>query len=824
MSKSVYLKLKFITIGIVMLFFTVGNLPLFGQSIANEIYVEGKVLDEFGKPIEKVSIVIEGASRTIYTDNQGYFSLTCPANTISIRFKHIAYKPYQLNLSSLKGKNGKYYHEVHLQIKSEKLEAVTVISYQLNTDPSLETIKEQHKLIAGGTSVAVMTPEVQRLETIKDALKYEPGVIIQEFFGANDQPRLSIRGSGIQSNPQRRGVYLLQDGIPVNFADGSFIIGVMDPAISESIEVFKGANALRYGAASLGGAINFNSRTGRQTQGIQLKTESGSFGYIQGNVMMGNRWNKTDAFLSVSGSRQDGFRRHNENKKINVAANIGYRFSDNIDSRLYLNYSYINFDISGPLAMAMLREDPTQINQGTKLPFHVGPNVERDQPGRKAEVLRFANRTAFRLSENTDLTVAAYYQLIQDRFVFPIALSVQRSTGNDFGFSIQAVHRMRKGTLTAGILESNGKIDRRGHVNLNGQDADMFSKDDLNAVNLSFYAEYLHRFNERLHLIGNIQAVNNKRNSDDVFPNPERRPRYNHTTNSYSYFASQNQSLDQQFKAFSPRIGAIYNAGKNKDFQFFGNLSASYEPPTFDDLVGTKAEGNINASPKEFFAIKLKKQSAYTAEIGTRQESSRYGWNLSLYHSWVKNELLEFKDFVQGIKNTQNYPKTIHQGIELGALAVPFEGIFTMKDKISVRAMYTYSNFYFKSGNYESKKLAGIPPHYLAAALEYKNPGNIFLALNVESQPQKSAIDHMNTVYQPTFTIFGFRAGIEGWKKFSLFVEGKNMLNKYYASSYHVSDQVQVPSVPFPEFTIDNIAFSIPGQTRAFYAGLTYKF
>ena len=60
-----------------------------------------------------------------------------------------------------------------------------------------------------------------RLETIKDALKYEPGVTSAEFFGANDHTAGYKRLE--YSNPQRRGVYLLQDGIPVNFADGSLL-------------------------------------------------------------------------------------------------------------------------------------------------------------------------------------------------------------------------------------------------------------------------------------------------------------------------------------------------------------------------------------------------------------------------------------------------------------------------------------------------------------------------------------------------------------------------------------------------------------------------
>lgn len=102
----------------------------------------------------------------------------------------------------------------------------------------------------------------------------QPGVIIQEFFGLNDQPRLNIRGSGIQSNPQRRGVYLLQDGIPVNFADGSYIIGVMDPMTAHFVEVFKGANALNFGASTLGGAINFVSPTANKQHGANMRIKA----------------------------------------------------------------------------------------------------------------------------------------------------------------------------------------------------------------------------------------------------------------------------------------------------------------------------------------------------------------------------------------------------------------------------------------------------------------------------------------------------------------------------------------------------------------------
>ena len=123
--------------------------------------------------------------------------------------------------------------------------------YSLTSPDIMQALAHQRR-IAGSTSLVEIRPDNQRIATIKDALKMQPGVIIQEFFGLNDQPRLNIRGSGIQSNPQRRGVYLLQDGIPVNFSDGSYVVGIMDAMTARYVEVFKGANALRFGAGTLG--------------------------------------------------------------------------------------------------------------------------------------------------------------------------------------------------------------------------------------------------------------------------------------------------------------------------------------------------------------------------------------------------------------------------------------------------------------------------------------------------------------------------------------------------------------------------------------------
>ncbi len=797
--------------------------------------ITGRVIESESSekcPIPDVFIQAESLKGHIrgscITDSKGNFSIpmpACPPGKYTLTFSHGQYKKKSLNLDISSDRQSKSSYLITLSRKINEIEEVEVVIKRSLTMPSLSSIKHEHRLIAGGTSVAVMQPQIQRLETLKDALRYEPGVIIQEFFGANDQPRINIRGSGIQSNPQRRGVYLLQDGIPVNFADGSFVIGVMDPMQAHYIEVLKGANALRYGASTLGGALNFISRNGRNSPKPLVKLEGGSNQYGSFTAMGGDSWGKTDAYASLALSRQKGFRELNKNQKINFLTHVGYQFSDNIESRTYFDFSRIKFDIPGPLTLKMIEEDPKQISKGVDLPLSMGPDIARDKPGRDVKVLRIANRTALKFHDNSLLTTALYYQYADDRFAFPIVISTQRSFTHDFGMTAEYKKQIENHKITIGGLASYGKMDRRGQINKDGFDSFMFSRNKLSALNLTGYMEEDYNPADRLHIIANLQAVYNERNHRDVFPHPELRPWYSHSSHKYRYFYSENISLNQSYNAVNPRIGVIYDAGKNKDIQFFGNISGSYEPPTFNELIGTKITNNINTSPKKLFAVKLDKQTAYTVEAGIRHDCGRYVWNVSLYDSWVKNELLEVKDFVLGVMNTHNYPKTRHKGIELGLSLTPFQNIFSKaeKDNILLIGAYNYSDFYFSAGKYEGKRIAGVPKHFFTAALQYRYPGKLFAEINMECQPVKTPIDHENTLMQPAYNLYGFKVGYQGMKNFTFYLEGKNIFDLHYPSSYIINDEIHNPPIPFPDFTAEDTTFFIPGPTRAFYIGMSYR-
>src|SRR5262249_59632559 len=134
---------------------------------------------------------------------------------------------------------------------------------------------------AGG--VATVPPEDSRPSTpaarVKEVLDSAPGLFAQQKWG--EAPRLSIRGSGLSRSFHLRGVQLYMDGIPINTADGYGDFQEIDPTAYQHVDLYKGGNGLRFGANSLGGAINFVTPTGRTASPFEGRIDAGSFDFYR---------------------------------------------------------------------------------------------------------------------------------------------------------------------------------------------------------------------------------------------------------------------------------------------------------------------------------------------------------------------------------------------------------------------------------------------------------------------------------------------------------------------------------------------------------------
>src|SRR5699024_7626391 len=133
---------------------------------------------------------------------------------------------------------------------------------------------------------------------------------------------------------------------------------LMSPHQTRDVIVARGANALKYGASTLGGAINFISPTARNSAPNQLFINGGSFGTHGAGIRTGGVSGDLDGMVTIQHQQRQGYRAHSEGDRISLHANGGWRVSDTLKLRLYTTYIDSEQELPGALTRAQYEDDP----------------------------------------------------------------------------------------------------------------------------------------------------------------------------------------------------------------------------------------------------------------------------------------------------------------------------------------------------------------------------------------------------------------------------------------------------------------------------------
>ncbi len=608
------------------------------------------------------------------------------------------------------------------------------------------------------------------VQNLKDILGYVPGVITQPRMG--DDARISIRGSGLSRNFGGRGVSLFYDGVPLNTSDGLYDLFEIEPTAYRYAEVFKGANALRYGSNALGGAINLVTPTGRDASPFDARFDAGSFGYLKGQVSTGGVSGDFDYFGTLSMSQISGYRQHSNGDAIRANANVGYKFSDKAETRFYLAATSTNQRIPGEITKTQALNTPTMAN-----PFWVFGDQQRN-----VDAFRISNKTTLSLDETT-VEFGAFYTF---RHVDHPIFQYLDYTVDDYGGFVRAVDDRQIGglrnRLTVGANLHNGVLDTEQFVNLaGGVKGPLASSMVDTSTNFSLYAENSLYVQPNLALIIGMQYLDASR---------ERRDRF---------LTNGNQSGNKSYGLWSPRLGVLWDV--EQDWQVFANVSRSAEIPTYDtNPFSTPANSNLKA------------QRATTYEIGTRGHQGNFGWDLSLYRSDVKDELqcLATGPATCAISNAGS---TVHQGVEAGADATFPVSVFAPDDAIAFLAAYTYNDFHFDGdARFGNNELPGVPKHFLRAETLYKHPSGFYVGPNIEWAPGHYFADNANSLAVDPYALVNFKVGYDAGTGWIAYAEGRNLGDKRYISTVAVTGFANGASEIFN-----------PGTGRSIYGGLRYN-
>lgn len=629
---------------------------------------------------------------------------------------------------------------------------------------AVEAARDALNQRAGATAVVDSASYAQgRASTAVDALAYAPGVLAQTRHGP--EARLSIRGSGIQRGYLMRGIQLYQDGMALNQADGAADFQSIDPLAAQHIEVWRGANALEYGANSLGGALNFVSPTGLTAPNASLRAQAGSFGQRQVQAQLAGAHETLDGYLNLSRSQQDGWREHSGFRANRLSGNIGAQLSDTLELRAFLSYVDADMQMPGSLTRAALLANPHQAAPGNRAQ-NAGNNYNQ-------------SRAALRLSWQPNARLrwsSSVYAAERDRF-HPMTMGIVQQNMRDSGLDTRLVADLAEQALprrlTLGLSSAHLNGNDWRYSNTAGAPGVSTGRSRVKAQQDTLYGEYSHGLNRHWTLQAGAQIVRAQRSVDN----------WVNAANSY----------DVSFHHAAPRIGLLYAATPTS--QLWANISGSYEAPPIGELVYQPSLPLGRA------------QSATTLELGWRGQQGDLRWDASVYRARVRRELLSLTDASGMALGTTNADRTLHQGLEL-ALTAPLAPQWTL------RSQYLFNDFRFDHDTvYGNRRLAGIPRHLLRAELQWKATPQLTVAPSLEWLPTRTWVDHANTVASSGYALvsLSFSGQIEaGW---SWFIEARNLTNRRYTATTAVQANARG----------QDGAYYFPGDGRAIYTGVSWR-
>jgi len=613
--------------------------------------------------------------------------------------------------------------------------------------------------------------------TLAEALRHTPGLMLQESFGGFEPPRLSIRGSGLDSAPTSRGIALLVDGLPLARADGSFHGGLFEPQLFPRIEIYRGTLHMALTPAVLGGVLNAATLDPATAPAHAVRVEAGDFGFrrvqLQANAI-------TPAHLALAHQATDGWREHSRQERTALQAAVHRPLGPQSQLEASLYAATADYEVPGPLTLADARLAPRSVSAA----------VRRDRPRRDSTLVHAAvqlkaggadGESAFGVAA---LRLTDAFHQLQPNGVTDLAATAV--TGH-----ATLARRVAAGGLShqllARIIATAGSDDVERSLNELSERGARFGAYRARAATVAVNAEDVVWLRPNLALGLGCTALVGRRELAGRPPSPG----LQHTL---------------EFDDVSPRAALLWSPAA--PIALHAAVSRGIEPPMFDDLVAVQG-----AHPGLALATRrLEPQSAVTVEAGAHGTTRALDWNVTVYAAAWRNEILRLADAAGLPRGAVNASPTRHNGIEASLRW----RILTGADRLTLTVTGTSGRFHFKDDPvYARNRLAGAPPHTGAAELRYEDRRPWYAAAEATWVAGPIPVDHAGRLTYGGHSLFHLRTGWRVTPHLHAFVAVRNALDRdHVASTAGVLDLARNPAAT---------SIFLPGPGRAFTVGLEWK-
>ncbi|HTV01856.1 MAG TPA: TonB-dependent receptor [Luteitalea sp.] len=751
--------------------------------------VAGVVADQSGASVTRAAVELQastGQVRSTVTDAEGRYrfdAVSVGVYTVRVTATGFQRSERRVTLSTAERVTA------DVQLSVQPLEQSVTVS----AEGVKAAVEAQRALTPGGVTVVDGEQLYQRhMSGMADMLRYVPGVWSESSYGS-EELFFSSRGSNLDATDyDKNGIKLLQDGLPVTTADGNNHNRVIDPLTARYASAARGANALTYGASTLGGAIDFTSPTARNSAPVSVFLDGGSYGALNGRATFGAAWKSVDGLLTVEGRNWDGYRAHSSQERLGLYGNAGWQPSTAL--RLQLFGTYVNNDqrLPGALTRDEAALDPNQASAAA---------LSGDY-GKVVKTGRVAGKANWSLGANGFLEAGVSYEgqslfhpIVNQVFVdfdgpgpnAPVEVfSLLIDTDHrDLGAMVRYNRSVGRHDLVAGLNYGDGSVQGGNYRNLNGRPNGISEYVDNMADSLEAFVVDRWRASSRVTAVFGGQVVSAAR---DV-----------RTTNALSGALSHPNA---RFSSFNPRAGLI--ASLNDAGEIYGNVSRLYEAPTTFELQNDIRGGDATLDP----------MSGTVAEIGWRSRAGQasgttWNWDITAYYARINDEILSTDDpAAPGNSLTLNVDRTTHAGVE----ALVGASVDLGRHRIDPQVSLTFNKFHFATDRvYGDNRLPAAPRYAARGEVLYRHAGGFYAGPTFDLVGQRYA-DFANTYVVDGYGLMGLRAGLAG-RRWEVFGDLRNLFDKEYVAT------LSVLNIAGPSARVLN-----PGAPVTVYAGLRLSF
>ena len=642
-----------------------------------------------------------------------------------------------------------------------------------------------------GSAQVISAQDLARIQPMSTeaALKQVPGVVIKPEEESAIVANIGIRGLSA-------GEYktlILEDGVPVAadlfFGNSRYY----NPRIQRmnSIEVLKGAAALRYGPNTIGGVINYKTKD--PIDGATIATRAGSHEYLETSIESGGRSSSGDAVagLFYTQAQSNGFQNKGfdmkdlmlkggialaDNQWLGVKfsfyendANISYRglFKDAYEARASFNPAPDDWFLTDRQSLDINHE--WELTPDMRLNTVVyWSEMQRDywRYGLNAPATTLQdNLKVWSFSNSLDGNNRAFLRTGVDS-----RLTIQH---NQLGLSNEAEIgvRLMKESMRDQKITATRANPRSGSIA-----TDVIQK----ASSLALFAQNRFDVNQQLSITPGVRAELYEQITDDLLVNTK-----------------DGRSSNTEYM---PGVGATFQITPRS--QLYGGIYRAFSPPYNSTSIVSGSDLNLGA------------ERSVNVEIGVRGQQHALSYEVTVFRMDFDNQVIRANS---NGGDPSNGGKTLHQGIEL-ALAWTVNQVFRIEGNTTyVPDAKFVQNRYSSTGSLIAQQGNRVTysPEWVSNAQFVYQQGQVMMALGIQHVSAQMT-DTMNTIALTENTSGFFTGRISGYTTADL------------TSNYQIDPKLSVTGA-VKNLTDTHYIASLrqgiyAGPSRSLEVGLKYKF